>query len=240
MSESSFPIDEKIGILYIATGSKYIKAAIHSAQSARKFCPGLPIHLYANYRDYDFQFDQSPHPFTSVGEVKNPHRRSKVDYIAQTPFERTLYLDTDTELNADISQVFKILDRFDLAACHTPHRNSSKGKQIWHFEIPDAFPEFNSGVFLYKKSPAVLKFLEDWKTGFHDAGFMKDQVTLRELLWASDLRIATLPPEYNIRYMKYHYIWEKKEATSKIFHLRRFHHGRFSKITRLLKKMFFF
>lgn len=238
MSERIQTINNEMGILYVATGEKYIKAAIRSAQRVIKFCPGLPIRLYSNYRDYDFHFDQSPHPFSSVAEVTNPHRRSKVDYLSATPFERTLYLDTDTALNADIRQVFKVLDRFDVAACHAPRRNSAGRMEKWRAEIPDAFPQFNGGVILYKKSPAVLKFLEDWSTAFHEAGFRKDQVTLRELLWLSDLRIATLPPEYNIRYMKYHYLWAKSEATSKIFHLRRFHHGRLSSVSQVLKKMF--
>ncbi|MEL7590891.1 MAG: hypothetical protein AAGU17_06310 [Anaerolineaceae bacterium] len=238
MSSNALSIKSEVGILYIATGAKYIKAAMRSAESVQKFCPGLPIHLFANYREYDLKLDQAPNPFSSVAEVTNPHRRSKVDYLSATPFDRTLYLDTDTIVNADIRQVFKILDRFDLALCHAPHRNSTVSTSNWRTDIPDAFPEFNSGVFLYKKTSSMLKLLEDWKTGFYEAGFQKDQVTLRELLWLSDLRIATLPPEYNIRYMKYHYIWSRKEATSKIFHLRRLHYGRFSSVTRIWKKYF--
>lgn len=226
-----------MGVLYIATGKKYIKAAIRSAQSVQKFCPGLPIHLYADYRNYDFNFDQTLYPFSSVAEIANPHRRSKVDYLSATPFERTLYLDTDTALNADITQIFKILDRFDLALCHAHNRNAAARTQNWHFEIPDAFPQFNSGVFLYRKTPSVINFLDNWSTNFHEAGFLWDQVTLRELLWLSDLRIATLPPEYNVRFMKYHYIWTKREASSKIFHLKRFHERRLSSVTRLIKKM---
>lgn len=228
---------ETIGILYIATGEKYIKAAIRSAETVRKYCPQLPIHLFANWQTFNFHFDQNMEPFTSVGQVENPHRRSKIDYMSKSPFDRTLYLDTDTALNADIESMFEILDRFDVALCHSHRRNQTSRIQPWRIPLPDAFPQFNSGVFLYKKNPAVTALLNDWAAAFYKAGLPQDQLTLREMLWLSDLRIATLPPEYNVRYMKYHYLWRKREAVTKIFHLRRFHAGRFWFITRILKKI---
>jgi len=236
MTNNTEQIEGGIGILYICTGQKYIQAAIRSAQSVRKFCPGLPIHLFANYRDFDFPFDQNPYPFSSVAEVVNPHRRSKVDYMVASPFDRTLYLDTDTALNSDITKLFEILDRFDVAICHGYRRNIDSRIRKWRVEIPESFPQYNSGVFLYKKNPAVIKFLEDWRTAFHTAGFSQDQVTLRELLWLSDVRIATLPPEYNVRFMKYHYAWTKNETSTKIFHLRRFHGGRLWLFKRIIDK----
>ena len=57
------------------------------------------------------------------------------------------------------------------------------------------------------------------------------------LLWKSDLRIATLPPEYNVRFIKYKYIWKKTEAIPKIFHLRRYHDGPFWRIPKTIKKL---
>ena len=133
------------GILYIAYGKKYINAAIVSANSIKKYCPDLPIHLYSDWTNYDSQFNKDPTPFTSIGIIENPHPRSKVDYLSRTPFDRTLYLDTDTALNADISDMFQILDRFDIAMAHAHHRSSGNLKP-WRIQLPDAFPEFNSGV----------------------------------------------------------------------------------------------
>jgi hypothetical protein len=221
------------GVLYICTGEKYIRAAMRSALTVRKFCPGLPIHLYADWQDHGFDFDRSLHPFTSVGKIENPHARTKVDYMALTPFERTLYLDTDTALNADIRDMFRVLERFDIALAHAHHRGPGNLKP-WRLELPDAFPEYNSGVILYRSSPATLRCLADWghhfgsdwvEAGLRNEQLKHDQTPLRELLWLSDLRIATLPPEYNVRYLKYHYLWSRSEAVTKIFHLKRFHMG---------------
>ena len=75
------------GVLYIATGAKFIRAAVHSAKSVRRHCPGLLIHLHADWQRHGFDFGASPFPFTSVDTIERPHRRSKVDLMAFTPFE---------------------------------------------------------------------------------------------------------------------------------------------------------
>ena len=228
---------ETMGVLYVATGKKYINAAIRSAKSVRAHSPNLPIHIFANWQDLESPFDPSTIHLLTIGNIDNPHRRSKIDYLTRSPFDRTLYLDTDTALNVDITHIFQVLDQFDVALCHAHRRNEPVRNKTWRVTIPDVFPQFNSGVFVYKKDPKVIQLLETWSTSFHEAGFPQDQITLRELLWLSDLRIATLPPEYNVRFMKYHYLWVKSEAGTKIFHLRRFHDGRLWFLKRMAKKI---
>jgi hypothetical protein len=231
------------GVMYIASGKKYVQAAVRAAQTVQMHSPGLGIHLYTDGQNYDdFKFSDSPFPFTTVGRIDDGHRRSKVDYMSSTPFDRTLYLDTDTSLNADISDMFRVLERFDIALCHALRRNTRNVLDPWRVEIPEAFPQFNSGVILYRKTPAVLQLLEDWGRFYKESGHRHDQPVLRELLWLSDLRIATLPPEYNVRFLKYHFLWTKNEAQTKIFHLKQHHLGWlvwFSKrsgITRIARK----
>jgi len=203
------------GVLYIAVGRCYVKAAIQSAQSVRRWCGGLPIHIFT-----DAENEASARSTAdSWGLIENPHRRSKVDSLMYTPFERTLYLDSDTRICGDIRDVFEVLERFDMAICHAHTRNTAKNQQPWRVNLPYAFPQFNGGVIAYRKTPAVLEFLEAWKRAYHSQPFEKDQVTLRELLWACDLRVAVLPPEYNIRYRKYLWLWSQREAQVKILHL---------------------
>lgn len=229
---------ETQGILYIATGKKYIHAAIHSAKSVLRFCPDLSTHLFSDWQNYDcFSFDQTPYPFTSVGTIDNPHPRSKVDYLPLTPFDRTLYLDTDTILNADVREIFRLLERFDIALNHAHRRNDPVRLIPWRTDLPRAFPQHNGGVILYRKTPEILQFLSEWRDQFKEAGFLQDQVTLRELLWLSDLRMVTLPPEYNVRYLKYKFLWLKAEAQVKILHLRRYHDGPFWFIKKWIKHL---
>ncbi len=46
----------------------------------------------------------------SSTKIHNPHIRSKVDYISETPFQRTLYLDADTRVCEDLTHMFELLD----------------------------------------------------------------------------------------------------------------------------------
>ena len=221
------------GVLFVATGEKYVRAAVRAAGTVRAHSPNLGIHLFTdseNQRDFGFAMDALP--FTSVALIDNPHRRSKVDYMPLSPFDRTLYLDTDTAVNSDITTLFGILERFDVGLTHEHRRNTANSLEEWRVKLPQAFPQFNSGVILYRKTERVLTFLEEWKRHYTEAGIRHDQTTLRELLWLSDLRIATLPPEYNVRYIKYRFLWTRSEATVKIYHLKRFHRGWFGWIFR--------
>lgn len=214
------------GILFVATGEKYVLAAVRAAKTVRAHSPSLGIHLFTDAKSFvGFNFGTASTPFSSVATVDDPHRRSKVDYMGRSPFDYTLYMDTDTAFNADLASMFNILDRFDIGLAHEHRRNTTNSLEPWRTPLPQAFPQFNSGVILYSKAPAVLNFLEEWRNHYKDAGIRHDQTTLRELLWLSNLRIATLPPEYNVRYIKYQFIWSKTEATVKIFHLKRFHRG---------------
>ena len=214
------------GILYITYGAKYVKAALRSARTARAHNPSLAIHLFVDAASRDaLGLAKDPGPFSSIGIIENPHRRSKVDYMAQTPFERTLYLDSDTSIAQDVSEMFGVLERFDLGAVQAMRRNANRKGETWTKPIPDAFPQFNSGVMLYRNTPEVRQLLAEWGNAFAGSGHRHDQAILRELLWDSDLRTIALPPEYNVRYLKYKYIWSKAEALPMIYHLKQYHGG---------------
>jgi hypothetical protein len=206
------------GVLYIAAGQAYAVAANHSARSVKALLPNLPVDIFTDSPDV-----LESGLFDRVEIIDSPHRRSKVDYLSRTRFERTLYLDTDTRVIEDISDLFGLLERFDIAMAHAHARNRRTHVEQWQIELPQSFPQLNGGVILYRSSERTLDFLQSWSSAYHEAGFSKDQTTLRELIWSSDLRLYVLPPEYNVRYEKYVRIWSPSEATPKILHYRRFH-----------------
>ena len=208
--------NNSIGVVYIATGEKYVRAAVNSAASVKKHCKNLKIHLFTDLENFSHDC------IDGITHIEQPHRRSKVDYLIKTPFERTLYLDSDTRIVDNIAEVFKLLDNFDIALAHAHARNHPATKEQWHTHIPYSFPQLNGGVILFKMNAKVESLLKQWREAYHTAGFKKDQVTLRELVWNSDLRLTILPPEYNIRYKKYLWIWRKNEAVPKIMHLKKY------------------
>lgn len=217
------------GVVYIASGAKYSVFALDAARSVQRSNPELGITLLSDQPKLSVEGVVDRHYVFSGG-----HYRSKVDHLASSPFERTLYLDTDTRVVASLTSAFQLLDRFDLAMAHAHRRHRASTTEVWREEIPDAFPQLNGGVALYRKSPATDNLWHRWSESFHSAGFKKDQVTLRELLWlADDLRWTVLPPEYNIRYRKYPMIWKRDEAEPKILHYHTFHNRHLYAIRKL-------
>ena len=214
------PMNERnpeCGVIYVTSGAFHTAAAVTAARSVRETNPWLAIDLFTDEPNMDGPFDR-------VVAFSGGHRRSKVDYLSRTRFRRTLYLDSDTKVVADLRPMFDLLSRFDLAIAHAHARNAGRQTEIWRQEIPEAFPQHNGGVILYRGEGKALKFMEDWSNAFHQAGFKWDQITLRELMWTSDLAIYVLPPEYNIRYRKYLDIWTDREAIPKIMHLEDYYH----------------
>ncbi|AYD01631.1 hypothetical protein [Neorhizobium sp. NCHU2750] len=184
------------GIIYIAFGKRYVDEAIFSARSAKAFT-SLPICIFSDIKTGEDCFDEEI-------IISPEHKRAKVDFLSRSPYERTLYLDSDTEIKSDITDVFDILDRFDIAAAQDHCRKTSR----WSLKIPAyaavpyAFPEYNGGVILYRKGPALSAFLDEWRRCFYENRENtngQDQASFRISLWNSDLKLHTLPAEFNIR-----------------------------------------
>jgi hypothetical protein len=172
---------------------------VFSAKSIKKLHPDLHITVFIDEQN---QKHITGEPcFDKIITIKNPNRRNKLDAILQSPYERTLYLDNDTELKKPILlEAFRLLDRFDIGLTHAPLKRVAT--QIDH--IPNSFPEFNGGVILFRDSPDVKKAMQRWHDDYHAKNIRtryghRDQPYLRRVLWESDLRIATLLPDYNNR-----------------------------------------
>ncbi len=182
------------GVLYVATGRRHLGEMLASAESVRRQMGSLPIVLHTDQQNF------SADVFSEIRWIEKP-RHSFIDKIAplrDTPFERTLFLDSDTYVCAPITDLFDVLDRFELALAHAPLRHDR------HFVTPNCFPELNTGVMAYRKTPAVDALLADWlriyekeiaETGKMDS----DQPAFREALYRSDVRFTIIPSEYNLR-----------------------------------------
>lgn len=214
MTNSSIP---NCGIVFVATGADhYFFLAQQAARSVKRHSPSIPIDLFSDKpRDSD--------AFDKVHVLDDAWVRSKIDAIKASRFDRTLYLDSDLIVLADISDVFTVLDRFDIALTHDPVRNTHFGV-YWKTPLPNSFPTMNGGVIAIRKSDATKEFLDDWKQAVQDFGTGRDQPTLRELLWAGDLRIATLPEEYNMLWPEVMRGWKiGRFSAPRIIHAPMFH-----------------
>lgn len=202
------------GIIYIATGEKWVEEALFSAKSAKQYMPDLPITLFTDIPI------TSPYVDTVV-PIENPAYglRDKVTYMQKSPYERTLFLDTDTYFCAGVEELFTLLDRFEFAAMH---RGGSQGYPVP--DIPDSFPEYNSGVLLFRKTAAVNQLFHNWLTTYDQQdwsvnGRHYDEPALREVLYKSQLCFGTFTAQYNCRFIDGVYL----AGTVKILHRRSEH-----------------
>lgn len=191
-------MDESTGVVYIATGEDFVEEALRSAASVKKHMPDLPVTLFTDQEKF---ISTPPGDIDSVLCLENPTRscRDKIQPLAQSPYYKTLFLDTDTYLCEPVYDVFDMLDRFDIALAHAPDRY-----QYELPDLPDCFTELNSGVIAFRKSPQTLDLLHLWEDTFYkmlelDGGSYRDQHSLRDSLYRSSVQFFVLPPEYNFR-----------------------------------------
>jgi hypothetical protein len=209
--------EEARGVVFVATGeAKYIALAERAATSVKRHCPGLAVDLFTDA-------PRGPGPFDRIHVLDDPWFRSKIDGLLRSRFARTLYMDADMLVLADMRDIFDVLDRFDVALAQDWLRNSALHHTFWRKPLPPAFPMFNGGLIAVRRSPATMAFLEDWKAAVRASDGGRDQISLRELLWDSDLRIATLPEEYNLLSIADVRHWTADDAAPRILHSPAFH-----------------
>src|SRR5262245_6664806 len=131
------------GVVFVAAGMSYARAASRAASSVRAHTPTLAIDLFTDAPE------GAENLFDQVHALEGAHSRSKVDCLHRSRFGRTLYLDTDIRVIHDIAEMFTVLERFDIALAHAHARNRTETRAIWRKELPDAFPQLNSGVMLF-------------------------------------------------------------------------------------------
>lgn len=177
------------GFLFAATGRFFYDSARIAAETVRRHNPGVPIDIFTD-------IDEPADCFDRVVLLEDVWHRAKIDAMLASRFDRTVFLDADVLVVADVGDLFDLLERFDVALAHDQEQNSDHARAGWRREMPAAFPQYNSGVFAFRATEPVRRLLTEWRAAVREGGG-RDQPSLRELLWDSDLRIATLPPEYN-------------------------------------------
>ena len=204
------------GVIYVATGAAYREMACQSVRTLKAQNPGLAADLFSDTLDFD-----GADLFDKVHIVPRNHPRVKIECMPLSRFARTLYLDCDTLVVAPFGDLFDLLERFDIAMAHDVRRCSDLIQQGAEERTPYAFPQLNSGVVLYRHSPATDAFFADWIDRYRRVDVARDQISLKDLLWASDIRFYVLPPEFNLRRVTVFDAWEPMDARPTIIHSHR-------------------
>lgn len=134
------------------------------------------------------------------------HRLWYLDYVRlmnealKLPYDRFLFLDTDTYMVEPVPEIFEILDIFDIASTIAPARVISPTL----LNIPASFAEYNTGVLVFQNNERIEDLFKDWYLFYQDNQELygeNDQAPLREAIWnSSDALPYVLPFEYNCRF----------------------------------------
>ena len=210
------------GVLYACSGDYYVAEALRSARSSLRFNK-LP-HLLITSGEAGASAGGAGGAGaggTGAGEAagveglsvahyepsQNPYA-DKIANMRRSPFERTLYLDSDTYVVDEIAHVLGLLDHYDLAVAYAPAYRGLADPQV-----PAAFYEFNTGVLAWRASERVAEFMRDWEATYlawledepfagatkASRGGRADQPAFRRCAWQHGLSVFVLAPEYNLR-----------------------------------------
>jgi len=182
------------GAIYIASGDEYLNKAVDSAMSLRTHNPDLEVVLFTD-EDIDVGvFDQ-------VVSIDNSVDVPGDSILGERHmcFDKNLYIDADTRVCDDISGIFELLEHSDVIAAHNSGR-AWCNEQIYNdqgWNIPDTFPEYNTGVIGFKNSSNVKTLFLKWQSYYSHLGHEHNQPSFRKALYDCDVSLHTLPPEYN-------------------------------------------
>lgn len=191
------------GVLYVSTGPEHTREALRSIRRVKSVAPSVPVSL-ATDRDVDETLLDTVLPI----DDPNYSIEDKVKNLLRTPYDRTLYLDSDTYVvqGDAIRDLFDLLDGFALAVSHDPFRRLEQGHEAPNEElptvpVPDSFAWFNTGVIAFERTERVEAAFAEWREAVkrHAETMAKpmDQASFQRIVFEGDVRVAVLPPEYN-------------------------------------------
>ena len=183
------------GYLYVANKPKFIHEALISVRSLKKHnneqvCLVCTKDVFIEKLTTYFDI------ILFVEEISDYSYFSKVIGLKHTPFEKTVFLDSDTFITDKIIELFDVLEFVDIA---TTAEEKSHTTEPHDFKYRNVFPEFNSGVIVYRKNSVTNKLFTDWLLICQKYNILNDMPGLREAVLKNYnvLKYSILPQLYN-------------------------------------------
>ncbi len=209
------------GCIYVAYGYEYLMMATYSATTIKRHTPNLAITLVTNV-----PVQKILHGGSSLFEKiiyedveQSSNRLSKLAINLHSPYEKTLYLDCDTEIEADISPMFGLLDTYEFAARPFPDGTPHMIEVFDGISAPElGLSMCNGGVFFVRKCHRTSEFFARWRENYHAMGFGTDQPSLGKTLYnMPELRFLPLSSYWNAWPWEYEFV---RRPDVRIFHYR--------------------
>jgi hypothetical protein len=208
---------ESIGIVYMAFGEKAAAAVKASVKSLRRIGLQIPVCVVGSTPVLGLQFiewtGESPFDASQRHNFQFRAGRIKPKLYGVTPFERTLYIDADTEFMADILPGFEALSEYDVVIARENltlgqlYNKKLAGWEINLIERDATIAELqagenvhflNSGVLFFRKCPAVETAMGRWYEEWMRWHQWDEQLSyMRAFYRTPEARVKILNPEWN-------------------------------------------
>lgn len=183
------------GVIYVATGEVCSTEVVHSVKSLKQSNPNIPVTVYTD-KENSLKLVDTKY-FEKVEVIDEPQFtwNDKMFGFSETPYEKTVFIDTDTLIWGSIDSLFEGLDYADILALQSPRQfNYDWEKEIY----PACITQYNTGVVGFRKS-TTGDFIIAWKTMREKRPEGGDQVPFREAVLDTGILIRNIPNEYNCR-----------------------------------------
>ncbi|WP_370089231.1 putative nucleotide-diphospho-sugar transferase [Ekhidna sp.] len=192
---------KKQGYLYIATGQKYIDEAVISAESLKRLDPHANTCLITDSFYEHEVFDQViVHDTNTVFDQWKSALLLKIYGLLLSPFEKTLFVDSDTYFFDPCTELFDMLDYHDLLIGHDYSDDSElmiDGKCLANYT------PYNTGVMAIRINETMKGVISDWhdtyKKKFQE--YWSDQPALMDVLLRKPVKMYFLHTIYNFRHL---------------------------------------
>jgi len=239
------------GVLYSLFGnSKNLWEEFEvSLNSLRKNNPGIKVCLVTNNKIFPKSFKNKIETVIQLNDQLH-FFKLKVLAFQHSPFQKTVFLDLDTKINGDITELFEFLRYYDIAVAPDPLCNWDKEDYfVDYFNLQN----LNTGVLAYQKNKTTEAFFEKWIKSFidqddsfflsvpgksDDQDFFNQAIVDERTSNQFGLKLLILPNTiYNARF----WIWKKLKEDNirnrvKVFHA---HHLPKTQLAAISKKVQF-
>ena len=187
-------MEKNKGVIYCATGRQCAQEFNMSAESLAKSNPNVEVAVFVDEKNMGL-IDSSLASYVNVLESPFYSWDDKIEVMQRTPFEKNIFIDTDTLVFGSLSPVFDSLEYCSIAACHEPRLFQTDWEQSLY---SSALPQWNTGLVAFTKSETV-DFMEWWKKKREENRVKGAQTQFRQAVYETGIKIQTLRQEYNVR-----------------------------------------
>lgn len=188
------------GYLYIAIGKKYVREAQLSARSLKQHDSNAHTTLITDQCLEILEFDVIEIVPNDFGE--NIDYKSgilyKVNGLLHSPYQKTFFADTDTYFLDSCTELFDLLEYYDLLIAPDA---SDRSRIMVNNSLVEGYIPYNTGIMVFKNSKSITNLFSRWLALYHDKIniYQQDQPAFIEALLSNPVYLYALHSIYNFR-----------------------------------------